>query len=267
MPRFGQRRRCRARFRRRLANSSACRFDSASKPPNAGADGGFDARGECRRRRAGESSLSLSTASSVEPSSASALHRFARPRTIELVVRAFERAVVELAAAVGFLADELLRVAPRRENVVRPRRQPPQHERKRPVERLDLGIVAHPLAVGRIGDDAAVLGLGPQLGERPLLQMDVLRDAGLLGVVAGEAQRFGIDVVRQEPLLERRPHEIAGFLAARAAKASRRSVGHASAAKSRFSPGAMLRPRSAASIGIVPVPQNGSASTRPAARS
>ena len=40
MPRFvGQRRKCRARFRKRLANSSACRLDACQQPAKRGADG------------------------------------------------------------------------------------------------------------------------------------------------------------------------------------------------------------------------------------
>ena len=65
------------------------------------------------------------------------------------------------------------------------------------IQLLDFRVVAHSLAVRRIGDDAAVLGLRPQVAERPLLPMNIVSHARLLGVIASQAQHVAIDVVAQ----------------------------------------------------------------------
>ena len=73
---------------------------------------------------------------------------------------------------------------------MRPSRQSPQHERKRSIQLLDLKVGAHSLAVRRVRNDAAVLGLRSQFAEGPLLPVDVVDDARLFGVIAGEAQEL-----------------------------------------------------------------------------
>ncbi len=85
---------------------------------------------------------------------------------------------------------------------MRPRGQAAQHEGERAVELFDFGVRAEAFAVGRVCDDAAVLSFRTQLVERAFLPMNVVGDARLFGMVTGEAQGFGIDVVTDESFFE-----------------------------------------------------------------
>ncbi len=117
-----------------------------------------------------------------------------RPGPVKLVVRAFDRAVVEFAPPVGFPADNLLEVLPRAEDEVRPRPQAPQHKRQRLVQLADLLLLANPQAIRRVADNAAVLPAAGELLEAPLLEVYLPGHAGPLGVKAREFDRLGVDV-------------------------------------------------------------------------
>ena len=82
----------------------------------------------------------------------------------------------------------------RGEHVERPGLQPAEDLRHGAIKGLDFRGPAEPLAVGRIADDAAVLPFAVQIGERALLEVDLLGHAGLLGMMAGQLQGRVVDV-------------------------------------------------------------------------
>ena len=72
--------------------------------------------------------------------------------------------------------------------------------------------MAHPLAIGRVRNEAAVAALAAELVEGTLLEMDRVGHAGLLCVVACQTERVATDVGAQDPFGDLCLSQIAGLL-------------------------------------------------------
>ena len=114
---------------------------------------------------------------------------------MELEIRAFDPAVVELPSTVGLLTYQGLEVRVRREQIMRPGLQPLQHVGYGPIEVLHLVEITHPQAVRRVADDAAEVLLAAELGEVVTLEVDLVGHAGRLSVESGKPQCLFVDVV------------------------------------------------------------------------
>ena len=91
---------------------------------------------------------------------------------MELVVLAFDSTVVEFAAPVCRLADNLFESGVRGQDKMRPRRQPPQNQGKVRIKGLDIVSVAHAVSVRRVAHHAAVPALAGQFGKTAPLEVD-----------------------------------------------------------------------------------------------
>ena len=85
-----------------------------------------------------------------------------RPRPMKLVIRALERPVIKFAPPAAAGPPNLPSPAETKEYSATTSATP-QHERKRLIKLDNLSIVAHSLAIRRIGNDATILGLRPQV--------------------------------------------------------------------------------------------------------
>ena len=94
----------------------------------------------------------------------------------------------------GFLADLNLEIIVRGQHIERPRLQAAKHLGHVLVKSPNFVPFAHPPTVRRVADQTAVLLLAAGFGEIPLLEVDVVVHAGLLGMVSGKAQGLGVNV-------------------------------------------------------------------------
>lgn len=80
-----------------------------------------------------------------------------------------------------------------------------------PIEPLGAALLQHPLPIGRVADDDALLCRQSAPGGVGLLKADEISDAGLFGVGIGNVQTGGVDV-RAEDLILAMVFQRQGFL-------------------------------------------------------
>ena len=125
------------------------------------------------------------------------------------------------------------------------------------IEPLRAALLEHALAIGRVADDEALVRRQAHLRRVSLAELDELRNARLARVLARDVERGRVDV-RAENVIVPAELAIASLPFWPDVQTSAGTQRHFSAAKLRCRPGARLSAMSAASMQIVPEPQNGS---------
>ena len=97
------------------------------------------------------------------------------------------------------MADQPLEAGIGRQDIERPGLEAAEDVGHGPIQGLDVGPLAQPLAVGRVADQAAMFPRAGDFSEIAPLKMDLLRHAGLLGMDACQTQSGLVDVGPDDP--------------------------------------------------------------------